>query len=80
MPSRSKLDIESTFAKLESVIEKLEDQQTSLQTSLGAFEEGIKLTRQAQRSLREAEQKVTLLLEAQDGEPKEGDFVENEIG
>lgn len=78
MASRPKLDLESTFAKLKAIIEKLEDEHTPLQTSLGAFEQGIALTRQAQQVLREAEQKVTMLLEADEGEPQEGSFSENE--
>ena len=41
---------------------------TPLEDALGLFEEGIRLTRQVQVSLSEAEQKVRLLME-EDGEP-----------
>jgi exodeoxyribonuclease VII small subunit len=68
-------DLESTFARLDATISKLEDDTFSLQDSLGAFEEGIKLTRQAQKALLEAEQKVKMLIES-DGEPETLDFVE----
>ena len=75
MAKTNKLDLEKTFSELESTIEKLEDEQSTLQDSLTAFEKGIKLTRQAQQTLLEAEHKVKLLLEA-DGEPKPQEFSE----
>lgn len=76
MPKNHQLDLEKTFAQLERTINKLEDEQVSLQDSLTAFEQGIKLTRQAQKTLLEAEQKVKLLLEA-DGEPQPQEFSES---
>jgi len=76
MAKTTKLDLEATFAQLGTTIDKLEDEQVSLQDSLTAFEQGIKLTRQAQKTLLEAEQKVKLLLEA-DGEPQPQEFSES---
>ena len=73
MAKNPKLDLETTFAQLETTIDKLEDEQVSLQESLSAFENGIKLIRQAQRTLLEAEQKVKLLLDDK-GEPGSEDF------
>jgi len=75
MAKTKKLDLEKTFSELETTIEKLENEQSTLQDSLTAFEQGIKLTRQAQQTLLEAEQKVKLLLEA-DGEPQPQEFSE----
>ena len=71
----TKLNLETTFTQLEATIDKLEDETSSLQDSLDAFEHGIKLTRQAQQTLLEAEQKVKMLLEA-DGEPEASEFSE----
>jgi exodeoxyribonuclease VII small subunit len=45
----------------------MEDGELSLEASLKAFEEGVKLTRECQQALQEAEQKVQVLLE-QNGE------------
>lgn len=73
MAKDTKLDLEQTLVQLESTIHKLEDEQATLQESLDAFEHGIKLTRQAQQTLLDAEQKVKMLLEA-DGEPDSRDF------
>lgn len=75
MAKITKLDLEATFAQLETTINTMENQQTPLQESLSAFEQGIKLTRQAQKTLLEAEQKVKLLLEVE-GEPQSKDFDE----
>ena len=69
MAKTKKLDIEATVAQLEATIQTLEDEQSSLEDSFNAFELGIKLIRQAQQTLIEAEQKVNLLLE-DNGEPK----------
>lgn len=68
MPSKSKsapetLVFESAITKLEAITTRLECEGTSLADALASFEEGISLTREAQRALSGAEQKVQLLLE-----------------
>lgn len=60
-------DFEATLKAIESLVDKLEDENTPLNSSLGYFEEGIGLIRQAQKLLAEAEQKVMLLTESEDG-------------
>ena len=64
---------EESTQQLESLIETLEDEETTLEQALQAFEEGVKITRSLQKSLQEAEQRVTLLLE-KDNEPEAVDF------
>lgn len=54
---------ESTMASLEEILNRLENQDTSLEDSLGAFQTGISLIRQAQDKLRDAEQRVNVLTE-----------------
>ncbi len=68
---------ESSTRQLEAIIKVLEDDSTTLEQALAAFEEGIKLTRSTQKRLKEAEQKVQLLLEGDD-EPVFKDFEEQE--
>ncbi len=63
MPKKQPLDIESTFAQLEATIQTLESGDSNLQGSLEAFEQGVRLIKQAQAALQEASQKVNLLLE-----------------
>ncbi len=54
------------LASLEQIVANLEDNGTSLETSLTQFERGIQLVRAAQADLMATEQKVMQLLEAGD--------------
>ena len=56
-------DLEQSLAELEALVENLERGDLSLEESLKAFEAGVKLTRQCQAILADAEQKVQLLIE-----------------
>jgi exodeoxyribonuclease VII small subunit len=56
------LSFEQSMSELESLVENMEKGEMSLDESLSAFEEGIKLTRSCQKSLQEAEQKVEILM------------------
>jgi|AntAceMinimDraft_5_1070358.scaffolds.fasta_scaffold02180_9 exodeoxyribonuclease VII small subunit len=58
----SKPDFGSQLNTLESIVKLLEDDNISLEDSLEAFEKGIGLTRNIQKALLEAEQKVEYLL------------------
>ena len=64
---------EKSMEKLSDLVERMEGGDLSLADSLAAFEEGIKLTRECQKALEEAEQKVSLLLESK-GELTEEPF------
>ena len=48
--------------ELEELVERLEQGDLSLEESLAAFERGVTLTRACQTALKEAEQKVEILL------------------
>jgi exodeoxyribonuclease VII small subunit len=56
------VDFEKALADLESIVEKLEQGDLPLDESLKAFERGVELTRHAQVALKQAEQKVEILL------------------
>ena len=56
------LSFEQSMSELESLVENMEKGEMSLDESLSAFEDGIKLTRSCQKSLQEAEQKVEILM------------------
>lgn len=56
-------DFEHSLAELQTLVERLESGELSLEESLGAFEQGIRLTRECQSALSQAEQKVQILLE-----------------
>ena len=52
---------EEAMQQLEQLVESMEKGELSLDASLEAFEEGVKLTRICQQALKEAEQKVQIL-------------------
>jgi exodeoxyribonuclease VII small subunit len=60
-------DFEQALAELEALVERMESGDMSLDASLAAFERGINLTRQCQKALADAEQRVRVLLERDDG-------------
>ncbi|MDH1867058.1 exodeoxyribonuclease VII small subunit [Pseudomonas sp. GW6] len=60
-------DFEHSLAELQTLVERMESGELSLEDSLTAFEQGIGLTRECQAALAQAEQKVQILLE-RDGE------------
>ena len=56
-------NLEKTLETLETLVEKMESGDLSLEESLQAFEQGVRLTREAQQALQAAEQKVRILLQ-----------------
>lgn len=52
---------EEQLAKLEALVESLEEGELSLEQSMLSFEQGISLARECQKALSEAEQKVAIL-------------------
>ena len=56
------MDFEKKLTRLEDIVEKMETGELSLEDSLKLFEEGVKLSRECNTQLNEAEQKVKLLL------------------
>ncbi len=70
----SNIDVNIALTELETIIEKIEDSELSLDESLKEFESGIRLVRQTQEALHSAEQRVSKLLEDDDGKPKLAEF------
>ena len=56
------LAFEKSLQELEALVVKMEQGNLSLEESLKHFERGIQLTRTCQQALKEAEQKVEILL------------------
>jgi len=67
-------DFAATLEQLESLVERLESGALSLEDSLTAFEKGIRLTREAQQRLDDAELKVRALTEDSQGRPAMAPF------
>ena len=66
--STKKFNLEKSLADLEELVEELESGDLPLEKAMKKFEEGIKLTRGCQSALKEAEQKVEILLQSADSE------------
>ena len=73
MARRKKRDYEAAIAELESLVERLEQGDISLEESLKLYESGVLLSRDCQEALQQAEQKVQMLLQ-QSGEAQLVDF------
>lgn len=56
--------LEASLEELETLVQRLESGELSLELALKEFERGIKLTRMCQTALKEAEQKVEILLKS----------------
>jgi exodeoxyribonuclease VII small subunit len=56
-------DFEKSLKELESLVEKMEQGDLSLEDSLGHFERGVQLSRACQQALKTAEQKVAILMQ-----------------
>ena len=66
-------DFEKALRELEQLVEKMEQGDLSLEASLQHFEKGVQLSRACQQALREAEQKVEILLQ-KNGPDGQGDL------
>ena len=67
-------------ARLEKVVEALEDGQLPLEASVEKFAEGVQLARDASRKLDEAERRVEQLLRTDDGSVETRPLGESEKG
>jgi len=59
---------EDQLARLEEIVDRLEDESVGLEEALGLFENGMDLARRCRARLEEVEQRVTQLLETENGE------------
>ncbi len=60
---------ESSLKELEKIVRGLEEGDLSLEDSLKLFEDGIKLSRECQERLNQAERRIEVLLKDGDGNP-----------
>jgi exodeoxyribonuclease VII small subunit len=70
-------NFEKNMSDLENIVTELEKGDLNLDESISKFEEGIKISKQCNKILEDAEKKITILLE-KDGEVKEENFVSEE--
>lgn len=71
----SKENFEESMTKLEQIVTELENGNLNLDESVNKFEEGMKISKQCNKILEEAEKRITILLE-NNGEIQEENFDE----
>ncbi|MCD6262383.1 MAG: exodeoxyribonuclease VII small subunit [Deltaproteobacteria bacterium] len=64
----AKKNFEEAMQRLEEIVRQLEEGELSLDASMEIFEEGMKLIKFCTLKLEEAEKKVTMLVEQDNGE------------
>ena len=69
---KKKFELEKAMGDLETIVEQLEAGELTLDKSLKEFEKGVRLSRECQKALTKAEQKVQILIdsELQDTDPE----------
>lgn len=68
------LNFEETMQNLEQIVQELEKGDLNLDDSMEKFEQGIKLSNKASKYLENAEKKITILIEKNDGTIEEENF------
>ena len=67
---QDKKKFKEALEELEKVVEQLESGELSLEDSLAAFEQGVKLVRYCNQKLTEVEKKIELLVKDKEGNLK----------
>ena len=67
MAAKEKKKFEEAVEELENVVEQLESGELSLEESLTAFENGVRLVKFCNQRLTEVERKIELLVKDKDG-------------
>ena len=67
---------EASLEALEQIVRQLEDGDLSLEKSLELFEQGIRLSRECQERLSQAERRIEILLRDNQGKPVAAAFKE----
>ncbi|MDH3508956.1 MAG: exodeoxyribonuclease VII small subunit [Gammaproteobacteria bacterium] len=65
------LNLEKALSDLEKLVDELESGELPLEKAMKKFEQGIELTRNCQTALKDAEQRVEILLKSAGGEKLE---------
>ena len=74
---KANLDFEKAMEQLEEIAKELEQGDLSLDESVNKFEVGMKLSKQCNELLENAEKRITVLLQ-EEGNIKEENFIQEE--
>lgn len=67
--AEKKPNFETSIKELERIVRRLEDGDLPLEDSLKLFEDGVKLSRECQERLNQAERRIEVLLKDENGNP-----------
>lgn len=70
MKKNEKQSFEASLKALEEIVRGLEEGDLPLEESLALFEQGIKLSRDCQMQLKQAERRIEVLLQEENGNPE----------
>ncbi|MEQ8207529.1 MAG: exodeoxyribonuclease VII small subunit [Woeseia sp.] len=68
MSAKKEIDLEKSLVQLETLVKELESGDLPLEKAMQKFEQGVKLTRNCQSALKDAEQRVEILMKSAGGE------------
>ncbi len=69
---------EESLSELEQIASNLENGNLGLDEAIKEFEKGMKLSKECSKKLDEAEKKINILVQGEDGELEEENFVSEE--
>ncbi len=78
MSTRKNVNLEKALSDLESLVEELESGELPLEKAMQKFEQGMKLTQSCQAALKDAEQKVEILLNSGSDDEALEDFIDDD--
>ncbi len=67
MDKENSINFEDAIKKLEEIANELEKNDLDLDTSVTKFEEGMKLSKQCSKMLEDAEKRISILINTDDG-------------
>lgn len=71
MAEKKKINFEEAMKKLEEITAELENNDLDLDTSVSKFEEGMKLSKECNNILEEAEKRISILIKTEEGVTEE---------
>ena len=73
---KAETSFEENIKELENIVKTLEMGEASLEQMLTLFEEGVRRTKECAEQLKDAEQRITVLMQNSDGKIEEKPFGE----
>jgi exodeoxyribonuclease VII small subunit len=78
MEKKEEKNFEELIEELEEITTQLENDKLTLDDSVKLFEKGMNISKDCNERLENAEKRITILLNTEDGEIKEENFVPND--